>query len=224
MLKPKLLTLKNNYFGLQQKMYFYLSLILLMFFFVKGYDPASKESKNDFADSVKHDSSKFANDISSTLYTLFLKNYKDPNDPYSNQLEKLLQQRKKPHKIVLQFFKTAKDSLTLVAWSGRKKNQKFMHSEILTIWQGHDGTPLVGNVYLGDQEISKKNKYNHNSNDIRALVEVINDTANRFILFRPMLKDNTITFEVTGVKDTTPPFQKSNLKITPNPSPPRNAY
>jgi len=215
----------KNYLALsRQKMFLYLSAFLLITLLMRCNNSGPKELKSNFVDSASHTSGSPAREISSTLYPLLLRNYQDASDPSSNQLEKLLPKRNTPHKIVLQFLKTSDNFLTLVAWSGMKGSKDFKHSEILTIWK-NTGIPLNGNVLLGDQEINKKNEHHQGSNDIKALVDVINDPDNKFLLFQPKLDNDTIRFEITGIKDTTPPFQKSALTaISPNPSPPRNAY
>ena len=163
-------------------------------------------------------------DINSSLGTLYLENF---NDPERNQLARLLT-NENYKKLVFQFYKRKDGRLTLVAFAG-KLNDKDFNPDYQVLGIADDaGEQSLDNVevFLGDQKLE-------NDAGFKMLKEAINqgsknDTSKNYVIFSPELKRfspegaSVIEFSISFVSS----LDGLNASIIPvgsrklNPSPP----
>jgi hypothetical protein len=206
----------------------------------------SCNNKNDGSDNKNtngSDSSKKVNahltgdSFNPEFKILYLSNFIDPNSPDSNQLQKLIEQAS-VQKVVLQFYHTDQDLLTLAAYAGKQHHINFNRTyiPILNITNQSPATPVDTKgkkIYLADQEISK----NGNKDPLGVLRGIINSPGYEYISFTPRLAPSPdiskyyIIYDLgywsrNQFKDKdhvvlTPP---TSLDISGNPCPPYDAY
>ncbi len=155
--------------------------------------------------------------INTKLDTLYLENY--PGHP---QLQNLLQKSSVHEKLILQFYHTDKEKLTLAIWPSRHKNQENDKNkmEILQNWNTStnvDNDFAGKNIFLGDQQI-------YNSSDLKKLNDLVNNPEAKYIFFIPKIENDHIKYDLGYAPGLS--FQKkfTPLTITTDPSPPAKAY